>query len=137
MSVTDAETNHSDEDISELASYIAMPRFYRTPELVAIARGEKIRLTTASDIYQIGLVLYEILTGFNPQKPPVADHLEPIQLDVRRLYGIAAGRLETLVRSMLKDQADARPNAHEVLGRLNQCHEEVCEATFRATGVTE
>ena len=45
-----------------------MPRIYRTAELVRIARGENIRLTVASDIYQLGLVLYRSLTGFNPQK---------------------------------------------------------------------
>jgi serine/threonine-protein kinase len=50
------------EQTEELASYIAMPRFYRTPELVRIARGDNVPITPASDIYQLGLVFYRSLT---------------------------------------------------------------------------
>ena len=74
-----------DESFEDVASYIAMPRFYRTPELVRIARGENIRLTVASDIYQLGLVLYRSLTGFNPQKATTnGDVREDIELTYAR-----------------------------------------------------
>jgi serine/threonine protein kinase len=55
----------------DVATYIAMPQFYRTPELVRFARGEKLELTPASDIYQLGLVLYRSITGYNPNSPPL------------------------------------------------------------------
>jgi eukaryotic-like serine/threonine-protein kinase len=46
------------DNAQDVAAYVAMPRFYRTPELVRIANGENAILTAASDIYQLGLVLY-------------------------------------------------------------------------------
>ncbi len=63
--------------------------FYRTPELVRIAAGENLALTPASDVYQLGLVLYKGITGFNPQLPFKEKFTEPIQLDVRRIPGVA------------------------------------------------
>jgi eukaryotic-like serine/threonine-protein kinase len=59
-------SSDNDEDQEEVANYMAMPRFYRTPELVRIANNEKLALTVASDIYQLGLVLYRSVTRFNP-----------------------------------------------------------------------
>ena len=113
-----------------------MLRFYRTPELVRIASGEKINLTPASDIYQIGLVLYRCITGFNPQKPFDDDFTEPIELDVRQIQGAGRARLDTLLAQMLSEVPADRPSAVQALWRLNQIHKEVCEADLSATGIT-
>jgi eukaryotic-like serine/threonine-protein kinase len=56
--------------VGDEMAYAAMPKFYRTPELVLRAQGDKNPLTSASDIYQLGTVLYEVITGFNPQSSP-------------------------------------------------------------------
>src|SRR4029077_13154150 len=45
-----------------------MPRFYRTPDLVEYLKVGR-PLTTASDVFQLGLVLAELFTGTNPEKP--------------------------------------------------------------------
>lgn len=127
------DDNH--EKSGDVAAYMAMPWFYRTPELVRIARGEKVKLTVASDIYQLGLVLYRSVTGFNPQIPPEKDVREDIELDVRPIQGICGNRLDLLVGSMLKEAPEERPDARELLARLGVIHKEICEADFNATGM--
>lgn len=123
-----------DESSEDVAAYIAMPKFYRTPELVRIARGESVKLTVASDIYQLGLVLYRAVTGFNPQLPP--DNIrDDIKLNLRPIPGAAASRLDQLVDLMLKDAPEERPAATDVLTKLNFIHRELCEADHNATGM--
>ena len=128
-------TENQEENSDEVANYIAMPWFYRTPELVKIARNEKINLTVASDIYQLGLVLYRSVTGFNPLVPPKKDIREEIELDIRPILGASWARLDQLIGAMLRLAPEERPTALEVLGRLGQIHKELCEADFNATGV--
>lgn len=48
--------------------YVAMPRFYRTPELVKYANG-KDSLHIESDVFQLGLVFAKMFTGKNPLVP--------------------------------------------------------------------
>jgi serine/threonine protein kinase len=122
------------ETSEDVASYIPMPRFYRTPELVRIARRENVELTAASDIYQLGLVLYRSLTGFNPQRPP-KDHTDDIELDVRPILGAGGARLDELLQRMLRDSPSERPSSAGLLQDLNLIHREVCEADFNATGM--
>lgn len=122
------------EEADEVAAYAAMPFFHRTPELVAIARGEQVDLSPASDIYQLGLVLYRSLTGFNPQKRPQAV-TDDIQLDIRKLAGVSGARLDALVAGMLNSAPSNRPTAKQVLQQLNIIHSEVCSADLEATGM--
>jgi serine/threonine protein kinase len=114
---------------------MAMPWFYRTPELVRIARKEKVKLTVASDIYQLGLVLHRAVTGFNPQRPPEKDVREDIYLNVRPIQGICGTRLDRLISQMLRDAPEERPSASEVLEKLGLVHKEICEADFTVTGI--
>lgn len=126
------EENDSPDEVS---AYIAMPYFYRTPELVALANGEKVSISPASDIYQLGLVLYRALTGFNPQRPPEKDAREKIMLDVRNIAGVCGKELTELITSMLAERPERRPTARQVLDYLNKLHKEVCVADYAATGV--
>ena len=123
------------ETTEDVAAYVAMPRFYRTPELIRIARGEAVELTVASDIYQLGLVLYRSVTGFNAQKPARESVLEDIELDIRGISGAGGGRLDGLFHRMLADDPAGRPSGTELLNELNLIHREVCEADYSATGM--
>lgn len=123
------------EKREDVANYIAMPFFYRTPELVQIARGEKVKLTVASDIYQLGLVLYRSVTGFNPQVRPVKDTKEDIVLDIRPIQGVCGDLLDILIGQMLKEAPSERPKAQDVLAKLSIIHKDICERDFYATGV--
>ena len=63
------------DDTEEIKGYYAMPKAYRTPELVAYAKSES-QICKESDIFQLGLVLCELFTGKNPLKPsddPLSD----------------------------------------------------------------
>lgn len=122
------------ENVKDIIDYLAMPMFYRTPELVQLARGEKAHLTVASDIYQLGLVLYRSLTGFNPQKRP-RDVRDNIELDVRPVEGAAGNRLDQLIERMLEEKPTDRPKSTELLNELGIIHKEVCEADLHATGM--
>lgn len=125
------EGEEAEEDV---AAYIAMPRFYRTPELVRIARGEDVILTVASDIYQLGTVLYRAVTGFNPQQIP-RDVREDIALDVRPIPGIGGHHLGLLVGRMLESDPARRPTSTEVVTELGRCHGLICEADANVTGM--
>lgn len=124
-----------EESTADIGAYAAMPFFHRTPELVAIARGEAVSLTPASDIYQLGLVLYRAITGYNPQLPPKRDIKEDIELDLRAITGAGGVRLEALLASMLSEDPNERPTARNCLQMLNLIHREICEADLGATGV--
>ena len=128
------EADNTDE-AEEVAAYAAMPYFHRTPELVAIARKEPVKLTPASDIYQLGLVLYRALTGFNPQQEPKSGVTDDIVLDVRSIAGASGARFDLLLPRMLDTDPMARPTASQLLQELNIIHREVCEADLSATGM--
>lgn len=111
-----------------------MPYRYRTPELIERAKGDKsVELTTASDIYQIGTVLYELVTGKNPQKI-VNNITDPIQLDLRTIQGDVGSRLLQLIESMLTNDPGERPSASRCLDTLDNIHQNYCGRLTRLSG---
>jgi len=110
-----------------------MPWRYRTPELVKRAIDHKTQITPKSDLFQFGTVFYELLTGFNPQKPPdkVTD---PIDLDLREIKGTQGRELLVLIKLMLAEKPSNRPHASVCINRLNKIHESYCTSLVKLTG---
>lgn len=68
-----------EKDIDEVKGYIAMPFYYRTPDLVEYAKSGA-AIDCRTDIFQLGLVLTYMFNGKNPLKP-VKDILGPVELE--------------------------------------------------------
>lgn len=84
--------------MSDLPGYVAMARHYRTPELVNYA-NRRDRLYLESDVFQLGLVLSEMFTGFNPLRPS-ADIFSTIELD--EVGYVTAPQNGGIIRNTLK-----------------------------------
>ena len=91
-----------------------MPFFYRTPDLIAYARNEA-DITTKSDVFQLGLVLAHLLTGWNPSKRP-HDHLDPIELEpLEVIPGKLGASLAAIIRRMLVIDPNERMAAADLI----------------------
>lgn len=120
-------------DAFDETQWPGMPWRYRTPELVQRAHNHTTKITPKSDIYQFGTVLYELLTGFNPQLQPMTV-TDSIILDLREIKGGQGHQLGLLIKSMLAEKPSNRPPAKFCLGRLNEIHEAYCKPLFNVTG---
>lgn len=113
MKICSPHGNAADTDREDMSSYIGMPFYYRTPDLVAYTRGEA-ELTTASDVYQLGLVLAELFSGRNPCKVP-NNKLDPVELEpVGRIPGVLGTRIVHVIEKMLA----LTPSDREPIGKL-------------------
>jgi len=93
---------------------VGMPARYRTPDQVAYLRGES-SLTTKSDIFQLGLVLAELFSGRNPQKPST-EFADPVELEnIAWIRGGLGGMISSVIRQMLEFDPKARPDAAKLL----------------------
>ena len=92
---------------------VGMPRRYRTPDLVEyLSTG--VPPTTKSDVYQLGLVLAELFTGWNPQQraqsfgePVVLNPLAPVR-------GSLGRSIANLIESMLDPISQRRQSATQL-----------------------
>jgi serine/threonine protein kinase len=91
-----------------------MPYYYRTPDLVRYLRGEAL-LSSNADVFQLGLVLTHLFTGWNPAKPSkdfTADvELEPIGNIPSRFSASIIG----ILRLMLEPDPGDRRSAGELI----------------------
>jgi serine/threonine protein kinase len=91
-----------------------MAFYYRTPDLVAYLRGEA-GITTKSDVFQLGLVLAQLFTGWNPAKAS-HDFTAPVELDpLGNIPSKLSGTVAALLNRMLIYDPDRRPAAREII----------------------
>lgn len=126
--VTEAE-----EDRADMAAYIGMPFYYRTPDLVAYTRGEA-SITTASDVFQLGLVLAELFSGRNPCRVP-NQKLDPVVLDpIAHIPGELGTRVFHLIGRMLENEPSERPTVSSLLDHWNGVFESAVEMAHALNG---
>jgi serine/threonine protein kinase len=105
-----------DRDVFKESIGPGMPFFYRTPDLVAYANNES-DLTTKSDVFQLGLVVAEMFTGWNPaRKPPDNNMYAPVELaPLGHIGGAQAPGIRHLIESMLNFNCQTRPDAAAII----------------------
>ena len=104
-------------DRSDFEGYFAMPRFYRTPELVAYA-AKRGGLDLRSDIFQLGLVIAQMFTGRNILKP-VDNLLNPIELEaIGHINGKHGGLVAKTVNEMCSIKLANRCTIDTALSRF-------------------
>lgn len=102
-----------DDALFQASTKPGMPFFYRTPDLIAYAKGGY-RLTTASDMFQLGLVAAFLFTGRNPCNKPKFI-LENITLEpVATVPGRQGGGVAKLIERMLTLDPRQRPTPKEM-----------------------
>jgi serine/threonine protein kinase len=102
----------SDEDRDTFKESIGagMPFRYRTPDQVAYLKGEA-PVTPKSDVFQLGLVLAELFTGWNPEKP-VKDFSDPVELEQLAWIPGSLGRsIASVINRMLVLDPNMRDRA--------------------------
>lgn len=105
------------EDLVDFEGYFAMPRFYRTPELISYAKQES-NLDLRSDIFQLGLVFAQMYTGRNPLVTS-ENLLEPIQLEkLSNIPGKHSGLVASIINQMLDTNKETRCTIDSALSRF-------------------
>jgi serine/threonine protein kinase len=109
-------SDEPDKQVWKESEENALPHFYRSPDLVKYAQDEE-PLSTKSDVFQLGLVLTELFTGWNPAKRPENDDpLAPVELnDIGDVPGELSGSIVNLLAQMIEKDPDERPKAEEVM----------------------
>ncbi|MDD6338612.1 MAG: protein kinase [Lentisphaeria bacterium] len=105
--------------------YVAMPYFYRTPELVKFANG-KDTLHIESDVFQLGLVLAEMFTGKNPLVP--GDIKSPVVLNKIGYINDAGkngGLVFNSIKEMLSFDYSKRPHPNQTLDHFLQIYDDI------------
>lgn len=111
------ENDVDSEDLVDFEGYFAMPRFYRTPELISYAKRES-NLDLRSDIFQLGLVIAQMFTGRNPL---VTNELllEPIRLEkLAHIPGKHAGLVASTITEMLEIDKEDRITINSALSKF-------------------
>lgn len=124
--------DEADED-GDVEGYIAMPRFYRTPELVEFARNGS-RVGFESDVFQMGLVMAELFTGVNPEKPTTDLTNDVVLNTIKTPKGKYGHRILALILSMLRKNKEDRITVDKALQRLNLIYEEYLQDKIALMG---
>jgi serine/threonine protein kinase len=117
-----------DKEILKESIGAGMPFYYRTPDLVDYLNNVA-SITTKSDVFQLGLVLAQLFTGWNPERA-ARSFTEPVELDP--LGNIRSNRLgggiATLINRMLTTDKNGRPDAASLLDSWERLFRETVEA---------
>jgi serine/threonine protein kinase len=111
---------HADRDLDrellESSHGPRMPPSYRTPDLVNYLNGGPTP-TVKSDVFQLGLVLAELFSGRNPQKPMSdGDYRSEIQMEpIGFIPGGVGKPIKDLLTAMLDLAPENRPPAFELV----------------------
>lgn len=120
-------------DEEDVEGYIAMPRFYRSPELVEFAKnGAKVGFE--SDVFQLGLVFAEMFTGSNPESPSDDLTSEVVIRSIPIPKGKYGRKIWYLIQMMLKKSNEERICVDKALQRLNLIYEEYKKDKVKLTG---
>jgi serine/threonine protein kinase len=98
------------------------------------------RITEASDIYSLGIILYELLAGktpfahFREQEALIRAHREEQPASLRSISGLPAP-LVNLVEAMLEKDPSRRPTAVEVVASLDRIMGAQAAATEQAASM--
>ena len=106
--------DEEDREIIKESIGVGMPRYYRTPDLVAYLKGES-GITTKSDVFQLGLVLAQLFTGWNPAKG-AKEFTDPVELEpLSRIPSELGSGIAALLKRMLEFDPNRRPSAAELI----------------------
>ncbi len=107
-----------DREVFKESIGAGMPFRYRTPDQVSYLKGES-DLTSKSDVFQLGLVLAELFTGRNPEKPS-KDFYNPVVLDnIGNIPGALSGSIANVINRMLEMNPKSRDDASQFLDPWN------------------
>ena len=108
---------------------IGMPRRYRSPDLVKYLLGQE-KITTKSDVFQLGLVFAELFTGMNPSQP-WTNPTDPVVLaDLRKIPGSFGEEIVRRISRMLSFNPATRPSAIQMIASFDPLYKEVCERVY-------
>jgi eukaryotic-like serine/threonine-protein kinase len=111
-----------------------------TPEYTAPEKFLNQPRRAAADIYSLGLVTYELLTGTSPFSPAgpesLSKRLSGDFSPVKQLRPDVSIRLSELVGQMLATSPDDRPTADTLVGQLSRAREDRDWMTYRNEALT-
>lgn len=123
----------NDGDDDTIRGYIAMPFYYRTPELVAYAHGEIIP-GFESDVFQLGLVFANMFTRTNVLEE-ANDILKPVRVKPFSVHrGKYSGKIKYALNGMLNLDKDKRWNIDFTYVYFSKLFEEYAEADLDLNG---
>jgi serine/threonine protein kinase len=110
-----------------------MPARYRTPDQVAYINQES-NITTKSDVFQLGLVLAELFTGWNPQKR-ARKLSDPIEMeDVGNIPGGLSGFIASVINRMLIENVSERESPESLMAAWEGIFEVAIERSYALEG---
>ena len=117
----------STDDSNDFKGYFAMPRAYRTPELVSYAKSEG-PISKETDVFQLGLVLCELFTGNNPLKQ-TEDSLSDVKLyPIPLSNNLHKNRVIRIIWGMLRIDNAKRFTIDYAMNKFSMAFEEYAKA---------
>ena len=110
-----------------------LPFYFRTPDLVRFERAGT-ALTSASDVYQLGLVAALLFTGKNPCVPS-QDQLANVELEqLGFVPGVQGKGISMLIKRMLEFDPEKRPSARSLIDPWREVFWESAKLSIEVNG---